>query len=203
MSSIRPLALLLVVLSALHPLAAQRPAVTPFTIAVPEPVMADLRQRLAAARFPDEIPGAGWDYGTDLTYLRELVAYWRERFDWRAAERRLNQFPQFTTTIDGLDVHFIHARSRHPNALPLAITHGWPGSIVEFAKIVGPLTDPTAHGGRAEDAFHVVAMSLPGFGFSGKPRVRGFGPERMAATLSTLMARLGYARYGVPLHGGE
>jgi len=180
---------------------AQQPPVVPFKIQVSEEALSDLRVRLARTRFPGEIRGAGWDYGTELTYLRDLVAYWRDRFDWRAAERRLNQFEQFTTTIDGLDIHFIHQRSRNPKAMPLAITHGWPGSVAEFTKIIGPLTDPAAHGGRAEDAFHVVAMSLPGFGFSGKPLDRGYGPERMADTLAKLMARLGYTRYGV--QGGD
>ena len=129
------------------------------------------------------------------------MTYWRTRFDWRAAERRLNQFSQFTTNIDGLDVHFIHQRSSNPNALALAVTHGWPGSIAEFTKIIGPLTDPAAHGGTAADAFHVVAISLPGFGFSGKPTERGYSPERIAGVVAKLMARLGYTRYG--LQGGD
>ena len=129
------------------------------------------------------------------------MAYWRTRFDWRAAERRLNQFNQFTTNIDGLDIHFIHQRSSNPNAMALAVTHGWPGSITEFTKIIGPLTDPAAHGGTAADAFHVVAISLPGFGFSGKPTERGYSPERIAGVVAKLMARLGYTRYG--LQGGD
>jgi epoxide hydrolase len=127
--------------------------------------------------------------------------YWRDRFDRRAAERRLNSFDHFVTNVDGVDIHFIHQRSRNPDAMPLAVTHGWPGSIVEFTKIIGPLSDPMAHGGRAEDAFHVVAISLPGFGFSGKPTDRGYGPARMAGVLARLMARLGYSRYGV--QGGD
>jgi len=176
-------------------------AVVPFKINVPDSVLADLRNRLARTRFPGEIAGSNWDDGTNLGYLKELVTYWQQKFDWRAAERRLNQFDQFITKIDGLDVHFIHQRSRHPDALPLAVTHGWPGSVAEFTKIIGPLTDPTAHGGNAGDAFHVVAMSLPGFGFSGKPTERGYGPERMAGVLAKLMARLGYTRYG--LQGGD
>ena len=176
-------------------------AIRPFTIRVPDSVLVDLKQRLARARFPGEIAGSGWDYGTNLAYLKELVTYWRDRFDWRAAERRLNQFDQFTTAIDGLEVHFIHQRSKNPGALPLAVTHGWPGSIVEFTKIIGPLTDPAAHGANPADSFHVVAMSLPGFGFSGKPNERGYGPERMAGVLAKLMARLGYTRYGV--QGGD
>jgi microsomal epoxide hydrolase len=176
-------------------------AIAPFTIHVSDAVLSDLKQRLGRTRFPDEIPGGGWDYGTDLAYHKALITYWREKFDWREQERRLNQLPQFTTTIDGLDIHFVHQRSKNPNALPLVITHGWPGSFVEFTKIIGPLTDPAAHGGRAEDAFHVVAISLPGFGFSGKPRERGFAPVRMAAVIATLMARLGYSRYGA--QGGD
>ena len=176
-------------------------AVIPFKIHVADSVLTDLKQRLARTRFPGEITGSDWDYGTNLTYLKELITYWQQKFDWRAAERRLNQFDQFTTTIDGLDIHFIHQRSKNPNAMPIAITHGWPGSIVEFTKIIPLLTDPAAHGGKAGDAFHVVAMSLPGFGFSGKPAERGYGPERMAGILAKLMARLGYTRYG--LQGGD
>ena len=176
-------------------------AVIPFKIHVADSVLADLKQRLARTRLPGEITGSDWDYGTNLAYLKELVAYWQQKFDWRAAERRLNQFDQFTTTIDGLDIHFIHQRSKNPNAMPIAITHGWPGSIVEFTKIIPLLTDPAAHGGNASDAFHVVAISLPGFGFSGKPAERGYGPERMAGILAKLMARLGYTRYG--LQGGD
>src|SRR5204862_3183340 len=133
-------------------------ALVPFKIRVPDAVLADLKQRLARTRFPSDVPGSGWDYGTNLAYLRELVTYWRDSFDWRAAERRLNQLDQFTTNIDGLDIHFVHQRSRNAGALPLVLTHGWPGSFVEFTKIIGPLTDPAAHGGRAGDAFHVVAM---------------------------------------------
>jgi pimeloyl-ACP methyl ester carboxylesterase len=190
-----------------HDLSAQRQAtagadaIRPFKIDVPDRTLRDLRQRLVRTRLPGEIIGANWDYGTDLRYLQQLVAYWRDRFDWRAAERRLNQFDQFTTNIDGVDIHFIHQRSRNPNAMPLAVTHGWPGSVAEFTKIIGPLTDPAGHGGRAEDAFHVVAISIPGFGFSGKPLDRGYGPERIADTLAKLMARLGYTRYGV--QGGD
>jgi pimeloyl-ACP methyl ester carboxylesterase len=176
-------------------------AIEPFRISVSDAVLQDLEMRLARTRWPDEIEGSGWDYGTDLGYARELVTYWREKFDWRAQERRLNQFDQFTTNVDGLRVHFIHQRSKNPRAMPLVLTHGWPGSIFEFTKVIGPLTDPASHGGRAADAFHVVAISLPGFGFSGKPRERGYGPQKMAAIISTLMARLGYSRYGV--QGGD
>ena len=176
-------------------------AIVPFKIQVADSVLRDLKERLARTRFPEEIPGVGWDYGTDLTYLKSLVAYWRDRYDWRAQERRLNQFDQFTTDIDGLKIHFIHQRSKEPNAMPLAITHGWPGSIYEFTKVIGPLTDPVKYGGRAQDAFNVVAISLPGFGFSGKPRERGYSPEKAADIIAKLMARLGYQRYGV--QGGD
>jgi pimeloyl-ACP methyl ester carboxylesterase len=176
-------------------------AVRPFKIDVPDSVLADLKDRLARTRLPDEIGGAGWDYGTPLAYLTELITYWREQFDWRAQERLLNSFPQFKTRIGDLDVHFIHQRSPEKNAIPLLITHGWPGSSAEFTKIIGPLTNPVAHGGRAEDAFHVVAPSIPGYGFSDKPRERGFGPPRAADVNAQLMARLGYDRYG--LQGGD
>jgi pimeloyl-ACP methyl ester carboxylesterase len=176
-------------------------AIVPFKIRVDDAVLTDLQQRLARTRFPGEITNSDWDYGTNLAYLKELVAYWRDRYDWRAAERRLNQFDQFKTNIDGLDVHFIHQRSKNPNAMPVAMTHGWPGSVVEFTKVIGPLTDPAAHGGNASDSFHVVAISLPGFGFSGKPTERGYSPERIAGIVAKLMARLGYTRYG--LQGGD
>jgi epoxide hydrolase len=181
-------------------LAAQN-AITPFKIHVDDAVLADLKQRLSRTRFPGEIADSDWDYGTNLAYLKELVTYWRDRYDWRAAEKRLNQFDQFKTNIDGLDIHFIHQRSKNPNALPLAITHGWPGSFVEFAKVIAPLTEPAAHGGSAGDSFHVVAISLPGFGFSGKPTERGYSPERIGGIVAKLMARLGYTRYG--LQGGD
>jgi pimeloyl-ACP methyl ester carboxylesterase len=175
--------------------------IRPFTILVPDAVIADLKARLANARYPDALQGDGWTYGTDLRYLKELVAYWRDRFDWREQERRLNRLEQFTTTIDGLNLHFIHRRSNQPNALPLLITHGWPGSFVEFIKIIGPLTDPAAHGGRPEDAFDLVLPSIPGFAFSDKPREAGYDPARIAASEAKLMARLGYQRYGV--QGGD
>jgi hypothetical protein len=133
--------------------------IVPFKTRVADDVLRDLRARLAQTRFPDELEGAGWDYGTNLAYLKELVTYWRTAFDWRAQERRLNQFDQFKTNIDGLDIHFIHQRSKEPHALPLVLTHGWPGSFVEFTKVIGPLTDPMKYGGRAEDAFDVVAAT--------------------------------------------
>jgi epoxide hydrolase len=175
---------------------ARADAVVPFSIHVPDQVLRDLKARLARVRFPDELEGAGWDYGMNLGYLKELVAYWRDSFDWRAQERRLNQFTQYKTTIDGLDIHFIHQRSNNPNALPLLLLNGWPSTIDEYSKVIGPLTDPVRYGGRAEDAFHVVIPSMPGYGFSGKPRERGYGNERITADWAKLMARLGYSRYG-------
>jgi microsomal epoxide hydrolase len=176
-------------------------AIVPFTIQVPDEVLIDLKQRLARARFPDEVEGADWKYGTNLAYLKQLVAYWRDRYDWRAEERKLNQFEQFKTNIDGLDVHFIWRKSKERNSFPLLITHGWPGSFVEFTKVIGPLTDPVAHGGRAEDAFDVVVPSIPGYGFSDKPKKPGYTSTRMAAIEAKLMARLGYTRYGA--QGGD
>jgi pimeloyl-ACP methyl ester carboxylesterase len=176
-------------------------SIRPFTIHVPDAVLADLRARLAHPRFPEPLQGDGWTYGTDISYLKPLVAYWRDRFDWRAQERALNRFEQFTTTIDGLKIHFIHRRSKQPRAFPLLITHGWPGSFVEFTKIIDPLTDPVAHGGRAEDAFDVVIPSIPGFAFSDQPREPGYDPARIAQVEAKLMARLGYQRYGA--QGGD
>ena len=176
-------------------------AILPFTIDVADEVLEDLQDRLSRARYPDELDGAGWTYGTSLGYLRELVAYWRDGFDWRAQERRLNRFDHFTTNIDGLDVHFIHQRAADPDALPLIVVHGWPSSFMQFHKVIEPLSDPAAHGGDAADAFHVVVPSIPGYGFSDKPRERGYGPARMGDIFIKLMARLGYTRYGV--QGGD
>jgi pimeloyl-ACP methyl ester carboxylesterase len=176
-------------------------AIRPFRIAVDDAVLRDLKERLARTRFPDTIEGTGWEYGADLDYMKELVAYWKDRYDWRAQEKKLNEFPQFVTEIDGLPIHFIHVRSREKNALPLVLVHGWPGSVYEFHKVIGPLTDPVAHGGKAEDAFHVVCPSLPGFGFSGKPRKPGYSVNRMSDMIARLMARLGYARYAA--QGGD
>ena len=176
-------------------------AVRPFTIAVPDDVLDDLRMRLARTRLPDQIPGTDWDYGTNRAYLEELLSYWQDDFDWREQERSLNRFDHFKTSIDGLDIHFIHQRSPNPDAIPLIITHGWPGSFVEFREIIGPLTDPSAHGGDPLDAFHLVVPSLPGYGFSGKPADPGINPGRIADTLATLMERLGYTQYGA--QGGD
>ncbi|OHV06819.1 epoxide hydrolase, partial [Mycobacterium talmoniae] len=172
-----------------------------FRIDVPDDVLVDLRRRLAATRWPEAECVDDWSQGIPLAYVRDLADYWAAGYDWRAREAALNRFDQFVTEIDGLPIHFVHQRSPHPDAFPLIITHGWPGSIVEFHKVIGPLTDPTAHGGRAEDAFHVVCPSLPGYGFSGKPSRSGWGVERIAAAWETLMTRLGYERYGA--QGGD
>ncbi len=180
---------------------AQDPSVDAFEISVDDAVLDDLQQRLERTRYPDQIEGAGWSYGTEIGYLRELIGYWLTEYDWREQERQLNRFDQFITEIDGLQVHFIHQRSKHPDAMPLVISHGWPGSVFEFAKIIGPLIDPVGHGGRAEDAFHVIAPSMPGYGFSGKPTVKGFNSGRVGQVVAQLMARLGYERYGV--QGGD
>ncbi|HEX8905179.1 MAG TPA: epoxide hydrolase, partial [Longimicrobiaceae bacterium] len=170
-------------------------AIRPFRAHVPDADLADLRRRLAATRWPDRETVADPSQGAQLANLQELVRYWATDYDWRKAEAKLNDFPQFTTTIDGVDIHFIHVRSRHPNALPLIITHGWPGSVFEQIKLIGPLTDPTRYGGRAEDAFDVVIPSLPGFGFSSRPTETGWGLERIGRAWDVLMKRLGYTRY--------
>jgi pimeloyl-ACP methyl ester carboxylesterase len=178
-----------------------RADVSPFRIAVPDDVLADLRLRLTNTRWPEAAPVQDWSQGIPLDYTRELARYWAQDYDWRTREAALNRFDQFTTEIDGLEIHFIHQRSPHEDAFPIVLTHGWPGSIVEFAKVLGPLTDPTAHGGRAEDAFHVVCPSLPGYGFSAKPTTTGWNTARIAAAWETLMTRLGYQRYGA--QGGD
>jgi pimeloyl-ACP methyl ester carboxylesterase len=174
---------------------------TPFRVEVSDADLADLRERLGRTRWPDAETVDDWSQGVPLGYLRELCRYWAEGHDWRATEARLNAFPQFRTEIDGLGIHFLHVRSPHPDALPLIITHGWPGSVVEFLKVIGPLTDPTAHGGEAGDAFHVVCPSLPGYGFSDKPARPGWNVQRTAGAWTQLMARLGYQRYGA--QGGD
>jgi pimeloyl-ACP methyl ester carboxylesterase len=171
-------------------------AVTPFRIEVPEADLVDLRARLARTRWPEAETVGDWSQGVPLAWLRELCAWWADGYDWRATEARLNALPQFRTRLDGLGIHFVHVRSPHPHALPLLLTHGWPGSIVEFEKAIGPLTDPVAHGGQAADAFHLVVPSLPGYGFSDKPARPGWGVERIAAAWTRLLARLGYRRYG-------
>jgi len=175
--------------------------IIPFRIDIPESDLDDLRQRLRQTRWPDAETVDDWSQGIPLSYTRDLCEYWLQRYDWRACEASLKQFPQFRTSIDGLDIHFLHVQSPEAGALPLVLTHGWPGSIVEFRKVIGPLTNPVAHGGDAADAFHVVCPSLPGFGFSGKPASPGWGTERIADAWDELMTRLGYARYGA--QGGD
>jgi pimeloyl-ACP methyl ester carboxylesterase len=175
--------------------------IRPFRIAIPQADLDDLHARLARTRWPDELPGVGWRRGVPLGYLKELAAYWADGYDWRAHEAKLNQFPQFTTTIDDQPIHFLHVRSPEPDALPLLVTHGYPSSVAEFLEIIGPLTDPRAHGGDPADAFHVVAPSLPGFGFSTPLRAAGWESGRTAKAWVELMRRLGYTRYGA--HGGD
>jgi pimeloyl-ACP methyl ester carboxylesterase len=170
-------------------------AIRPFRVAVPDEQLADLRRRIAATRWPDRETVNDPSQGVQLGPFQELVRYWGTDYDWRKAEARLNALPQFITTIGDVDIHFIHVRSRHSNAMPLIMTHGWPGSVIELLKTVGPLTDPTAHGGRAEDAFDLVLPSMPGYGFSGKPKGAGWDPDRIAQAWAELMKRLGYARY--------
>ena len=156
-------------------------AISPFRIAVSDDVLEDLRTRLRRTRWPEAELVDDWSQGAPLQWIKDVCQYWAETYDWRQREARLNRFSQFTTEIDGLDIHFIHVRSKHPEARPLIITHGWPGSVVEFHKVIEPLTDPTAHGGSAADAFHVVCPSLPGFGFSAKPTETGWGVDRSPA----------------------
>ncbi|MDX3233303.1 epoxide hydrolase [Streptomyces sp. ME19-01-6] len=176
-------------------------SIRPFRIDIPQAELDDLHARLDHTRWPDELPGVGWAYGIPRDYLRELVQYWRHAYDWRAAEAGLNQWPQFTTTIDGANIHFAHIRSPEPDAIPLIMTHGWPGSVVEFTQVVGPLTDPRAHGGDPSDAFHLVLPSIPGFTFSGPTRESGWEYHRVGAAFAELMERLGYRRYGA--QGGD
>jgi pimeloyl-ACP methyl ester carboxylesterase len=176
-------------------------SIRPFTINVPQADLDELRDRLARTRWPDELPDVGWSRGVPLSYLRQLAEHWRTSYDWRAHERRLNTFPQFTTTIDGQNIHFLHIHSPHPAALPLILTHGWPGSIVEFLEVIAPLTDPGAHGGDPADAFHLVIPSIPGFGFSGPTTEAGWSTSRVAKAWAELMRRLDYVRYGA--QGGD
>ncbi len=166
-----------------------------FRVEVREQELEDLRRRLRATRWPEAEPVDDWSQGIPLSYVQDVCQYWGEKYDWRAREARLNESPQFRTEIDGLGIHFLHVRSPHEGALPLLMTHGWPGSVVEFLKVIGPLADPTAHGGEAADAFHVVCPSLPGYGFSDKPSEPGWGVQRIGAAWASLMARLGYDRY--------
>ena len=170
-------------------------SIEPFTVDVEESTIADLRDRLAAARWPDQLPEAAWDYGTEREYLQEICAYWRTDYDWDGFQERLNRYESYVTEIDGQRIHFIHARSPEPDARPLLLSHGWPGSVVEFLDVLGPLSDPTAHGGDPEDAFHVVAPSLPGYGFSGPTTERGWDVPRIADAFAELMDRLGYETF--------
>jgi pimeloyl-ACP methyl ester carboxylesterase len=169
--------------------------VTPFKVRVPQAALDDLKKKLATARWPDKEPVTDWSQGVPLAKAHALVEYWRTRYDWRRVESTLNGLPQFRSQIDGLGIHFIHVRSKHENALPITLTHGWPGSIIEFMQVVDPLVNPTAHGGKADEAFHVVIPSLPGFGFSDKPTEVGWGLPRIANAWALLMARLGYSHY--------
>ncbi len=170
-------------------------AVAEFKLSIPAGAIDDLKTRLAMTRWPDRETVGDWSQGVPLAKMKALVDYWRSTYDMRRLEQRLNAFPQFRTQIDGLGIHFLHVKSKHPNALPLIMTHGWPGSVVEFLKVIGPLTDPEAHGGKAEDAFHVVTPSLPGYGFSDKPTARGWGIPHIAKAWAVLMKRLGYGSY--------
>ena len=175
--------------------------ILPFEIQVSDAAIEDLQRRLASTRMPDQLAQTSWEYGTDSSYLAELLSYWQNDFDWREQESQLNQFDQFKTEIDDLDMHFIHQRSENPDAIPLMVVHGWPGSVAEFTKIIGPLTDPVAHGGNIADSYHVIAPSLPGFGFSEKPNQPGYSPEKFAHILAALMERLGYEQYAIA--GGD
>lgn len=170
-------------------------AVTPFTLSIPQTALDDLAARLALTRWPEKEPVSDWSQGVPLAALQGLIAHWRERYDWRRCEARLNELGQFVTSIDGVDIHFLHVLSPHADAMPLILTHGWPGSVIEFMSVIGPLSDPVAHGGRAEDAFHLVIPSLPGYGFSGKPAETGWGVERIARAWAVLMERLGYTEW--------
>ncbi|MEU6405209.1 epoxide hydrolase family protein [Streptomyces sp. NPDC046985] len=173
----------------------------PFRIDVPQEALDDLERRLAATRWPDELPGVGWDRGVPLGYLKELAGYWQTGFSWRLVEKRLNSLPQYLTEVDGVDVHFLHVRSPEPDAMPMVLTHGWPGSVAEFLDVIAPLTDPRAHGGDPADAFHLVIPSLPGYGFSGHPEETGWDTERVGRAWAELMRGLGYRRYLV--QGGD
>jgi len=170
-------------------------AIRPFEIAISDDVLSDLKQRLANTRWPEKETVSDWSQGIPLAYTQEVCEYWLNSYDWRAREQKLNQYPQFKTELNGLDIHFIHARSEYSEARPLLMTHGWPGSIVEFQKVIGPLIDPVAHGGDAADAFHVVCPTLPGYGFSDKPTEAGWNIEKIAETWDQLMERLGYEQY--------
>ncbi len=177
------------------------PTFEPFRVEVPDAVLDDLHDRLRRTRYPNAVRGSGWEPGTDLSYLESLVAYWIDGFDWRAQEERINAFDQHTTTIDGQRIHLMHVRSPEPNAVPLLMVHGWPGSVIEFLDVLGPLTNPSAHGGDPADAFHIIAPSLPGYTFSGPTHETGWHPRRIADAFVEIMAGLGYDRYGA--QGGD
>jgi len=182
--------------------ARRRPSVRPFRIAIPQRTLDRILARVKSTRWPDRLEAAGWEYGVNWDYMRELVSYWTRTFDWRQAERELNRFPQFVADVEGYEIHFYHVRGRGSQVLPLVLTHGWPGSVVEFQQAIGPLTDPAAFGGSASDAFDVVIPSLPGFGFSSKPRDKPIGPNTIARLWHTLMTGvLGYSRFGA--QGGD
>jgi pimeloyl-ACP methyl ester carboxylesterase len=200
---VMPETLLVTAALADHPVAANngRDAIRPFRVDIPEEALVDLRNRLAATRLPEQETVSDNSQGVRLATVQKLVRYWETEYDWRKVEAKLNAYPNFITEIDGLDIQFIHVRSKHENALPLIVSHGWPGSIIEQLEIIEPLTNPTAHGGNASDAFHVVIPSMPGYGFSGKPTSTGWGPERIAHAWDVLMKRLGYARYAA--QGGD
>jgi pimeloyl-ACP methyl ester carboxylesterase len=180
---------------------APKSQIRPFHLNVPQAELTELHRRINATRFPERETVTDFSQGVPAATVHKLARYWATEYDWRKVEARLNAYPQFLTEIDGLDIHFIHARSTHDDALPLIVTHGWPGSIIEQLKIIEPLTNPTAHGGKASDAFHVVIPSMPGYGFSGKPTTTGWDPARIARAWATLMQRLGYTRYGA--QGGD
>src|SRR5258705_179895 len=175
--------------------AAENRSIRPFSYHASKAELDDLRRRILAARLPEKEPVADFSQGVPLATVQKLAHYWATEYDWRKVEARLNALPNFITEIDGLDIHFIHVRSKHENALPILVSHGWPGSIVEQLKLIEPLTNPTAHGGSAADAFHVVIPSMPGYGFSGKPTATGWGPERIARAWDVLVKRLGYTSY--------
>ncbi len=175
--------------------------VIPFKITIPDEAIDDLNRRLSSTRLPNQLEGVSWEYGTELGALSDLIAYWREGFDWRAQEAKLNSFDQFMVTVEGANIHTIHQRSANLDAIPLLLVHGWPGSIAEFHKLIGPLTDPETHGGDIADSYHVIAPSLPGFGFSQAPTEPGMSPERIALLLAGLMQTLGYERYAIA--GGD
>ena len=174
---------------------ADKAAIRPFHVDVPEAELTELRKRINATRLPEKEPVTDQSQGVQLATIQKLARYWATEYDWRKVEAKLKALPQFITEIDGLDIHFIHVRSKHDNALPLIVTHGWPGSVIEQLKIIDPLTNPTAHGASASDAFHLVIPSMPGYGFSGKPTTTGWGPDRIARAWAVLMKRLGYTRY--------